>query len=87
MSISLSKKERLLSFLQNGSAATPKQIRSMFGIANPSATVSELRKEGFAIYANETKLSNGTTVTKYKIGTNLTKGIVAAAAAAGYFAA
>jgi|688.fasta_scaffold80603_4 hypothetical protein len=83
----MTKKERLLSFLQNGSAATPKQITSMFGIANPSATVSELRKEGFAIYANTTKLRNGTTVTKYKVGTNLTKGIVAAAAAAGYFAA
>ncbi len=83
----MTKKERLLAFLQNGSAATPKQIKSMFGIANPSATVSELRKEGFAIYANTTKLRNGTTVTKYKVGTNLTKGIVAAAAAAGYFAA
>ena len=83
----MTKKERLLAFLQNGSAATPKQITSMFGIANPSATVSELRKEGFAIYANTTKLRNGTTVTKYKVGTNLTKGIVAAAAAAGYFAA
>lgn len=83
----MTKKERLISFLQTGSAATPTQIRSMFGIANPSATVSELRKEGFCIYANTTKLSNGTTVTKYKVGTNLTKGIVAAAAAAGYFSA
>lgn len=83
----MTKKERLISFLQTGSAVTPKQITSMFGIANPSATVSELRKEGFAIYANSTKLSNGTTVTKYKVGTNLTKGIVAAAAKAGYFSA
>lgn len=80
----MTKAERLLSFLQSGSTATPNQIKGMFGIANPSAVVSQLRKEGHCIYANPSKLKDGSAVTKYRLGTP-SKAMVATAVAAGFF--
>jgi hypothetical protein len=58
----------------------------MFKIANPSATVTQLRKEGNCIYANPAVLSNGRPVTKYRLGTP-SKAMVSAAASAGFFSA
>jgi hypothetical protein len=82
----MTKAQRLLSFLQSGATATPSQIKGMFKIANPSATVTQLRKEGNCIYANPTTLKDGRSVTKYRLGTP-SKAMVAAAASAGYFSA
>ena len=82
----MTKAQRLLSFLQSGATATPRQISGMFGIANPSATVAQLRKEGNCIYANPAKLKDGSAVTKYRLGTP-TKSMVAHAAATGFFSA
>ena len=48
---------------------TAAQIKQRFGIANPTATVSDLRYEGFAIYANKRTDSKGRTSTKYRLGT------------------
>jgi hypothetical protein len=60
------KSGRFLTALKNGEELTAKQITARFGIANPTATVSDLRlRSGYAVYAN-TK-SNG--VTKYRLGT------------------
>lgn len=65
----LTKRERLLEALQRGEQLTAKQIRARFGIANPTATVSDLRmRDGFAIYAN-TKTTTKGAVTKYRLGT------------------
>ena len=80
----MTKAQRLLAFLESGSTATSKQIKGMFGIANPSAVVSQLRSEGNCVYANATKLRDGTPVTKYRLGTP-SKAMVARAAAAGFF--
>lgn len=82
----MTKAQRLLSFLSAGSTATPSQIKGMFGIANPSATVTQLRKEGHCIYANAATLKDGRAVTKYRLGTP-SKAMVAAAASAGFFSA
>jgi len=59
------KSEQLVQALTTGEQLTAAQIKARFGIANPTATVSDLRmRGGFAIYANETK---GTV--KYRLGT------------------
>ena len=65
----MTKKARLLEALRNGEELTAKQIAARFGIANPTATVSDLRFEGFAVYANPRKNSEGTVVTRYRLGT------------------
>jgi hypothetical protein len=80
----MTKAQRLLNFLESGSTATPRQIKRMFGIANPSAMVYKLRTEGNCIYANPAKLRDGRTVTKYRLGTP-SKSMVAAATSAGFF--
>lgn len=67
--MNVTKQERLLEAFQSGEQLTAKQIANRFGIANPTATVSNLRlNEGFAIYANKRTDSNGKTVTKYRLG-------------------
>lgn len=75
--VTMTKKARLLEALKSGEAMTAKQISARFSIANPTATVSDLRFDGFAVYANPGKLSDGTTVTRYRLGTP-SRAIVAA---------
>ena len=61
----MTKSERLVKALSTGEQLTAAQIKARFGIANPTATVSDLRlRGGFAVYANESK---GTV--KYRLGT------------------
>lgn len=67
MNTNTTKQGRLLEALKSGEQLTAKQIKARFGIANPTATVSDLRYAGFAVYANDRKTSNGT-VTKYRLG-------------------
>jgi hypothetical protein len=65
----MTKTERLLGALQKGDELTAKQISARFGIANPTATISDLRlRSGFAVYANERKDTKGRVTTKYRIG-------------------
>ena len=63
------KQSRVLEALQNGEQLTAKQITSRFGIANPTATVSDLRFAGYAVYANKRTNKRGETFTKYRLGT------------------
>lgn len=65
----MTKQEALLKAFQNGEQLTAKQITSRFGIANPTATVSDLRFNGFAVYANKRTNRRGDTYTKYRLGT------------------
>lgn len=73
----ITKQSRLLEALRSGEELTAKQINARFGIANPTATVSDLRFAGFAVYANEHKDTKGRQSTKYRLGTPSRK-IVAA---------
>ncbi len=47
---------------------TPAQMSKRFGIKNPTATVSDIRSRGYAIYANTRTAGNHTKVTEYKYG-------------------
>ena len=62
------KSQMLLEALQNGEQLTAKQINYRFDITNPTATVSALRFQGYAIYANKRTNKRGDTYTKYRLG-------------------
>ena len=47
------KQARVLEALQKGEQLTAKQIAARFSVANPTATISNLRFSGYAVYANE----------------------------------
>lgn len=64
----MTKQERLLEALKNGESLTAKQISARFGIANPTATVSDLRYSGHAVYSKLTTDTKGRTNTKYTLG-------------------
>ena len=69
MNVTTTKTQRLVEALQNGEELTAKQIRARFGIANPTATISDLRlRNGFAVYANQRTDTKGRTTTKYRLG-------------------
>jgi hypothetical protein len=67
--VTVTKQERLLEALRNGEQLTAAQIKARFGIANPTATVSDLRFNGFAVYANRHTDTKGRVSTKYRLGT------------------
>lgn len=71
------KSERLVTALKKGEQLTAAQIKQRFGIANPTATVSDLRYSGFVVYANQKRDSKGRVTTKYRIGTP-TRALIAA---------
>jgi len=65
----MTKSERLVEALKQGEKLTSKQIAARFGIANPTATVSDLRlRGGHAVYANEHKDTKGRMTVKYELG-------------------
>ena len=65
----MTKSERLVEALKSGEKLTAKQITARFAIANPTATVSDLRlRGGHAVYANEHKDSKGNVTIKYELG-------------------
>jgi len=67
--VTVTKQERLLEALRTGEQLTAAQIKARFGIANPTATVSDLRFNGFAVYANRHTDTKGRVSTKYRLGT------------------
>lgn len=70
MNTTQTKSKRLLEALKNGEQLTVKQIASRFGIANPTATVSDLRlRGGYAVYSNRHVNSSGRETFKYRLGT------------------
>ena len=71
------KSGKLLEALRSGQELTAGQITHRFGIKNPRATVSDLRFQGFAIYANKRTNKLGDTHTKYRLGTP-TRAVIAA---------
>jgi len=74
----LTKSERLVQALKKGEQLTAAQIKARFGIANPTATVSDLRlRGGFAVYANEHTDTKGRMTVKYRLG-NPSREVVAA---------
>jgi hypothetical protein len=80
----MSVKAKILSYLSKDSAyntLTAQKMQSVFGVANPSATINDLRNEGHAIYLNTRINANGEKVSFYRLGTP-TKRMVASGIAA-----
>jgi hypothetical protein len=79
-----SAKAKVLAYLSKDSdynTLTVAKMQSVFGVANPSATINELRNEGHAIYLNTRINANGDKVSFYRLG-QPTKRLVAAGIAA-----
>ena len=62
------KQSRVLEALQNGEQLTAKQISARFGVKNPTATISDIRFAGYAVYANKHTDTKGRVTTKYRLG-------------------
>jgi len=80
----MSAKSKVLAYLSKDSAyntLTPTKMQSVFGVANPSAVINELRNEGHAIYFNSRVTATGEKVSYYRLGTP-TKRVIAAGIAA-----
>jgi hypothetical protein len=75
----MSVKSKILAYLSKDggyNTLTAQKMQSVFGVANPSATINDLRNEGHAIYLN-TRVVNGEKVSFYRLGSP-TKRMVAA---------
>lgn len=70
------KESKLISALESGQTLTAAQIAARFGVANPTATITNLREKGYSIYTNQ---RNGKSV--YRLG-KPTRRVVAAGYAA-----
>lgn len=62
------KQNRLLEALQRGDELTAAQIRTRYNIANPSATVNDLREAGYTVFSSPRTTKNGV-VSKYHMKT------------------
>ena len=63
-----SKTYKLFNALYQGERLTPSQITKRFGIKNPTATISDIRYNGYAIYGDSKVAGNGVRVTEYYLG-------------------
>lgn len=68
----MSNTKRVLESLKSGDELTANQIKSRFGVANPTAVISSLRMQGYPIYLNPKG-----SVSKYRLGTP-TRRVIAA---------
>jgi len=67
----MSAKQKILNYLSKEgpyNTLTVAQAKSRFGISNVGARIEELRAEGHCIYTNKKTLSNGKTITYYRLG-------------------
>jgi len=65
MKTKLSKQARLTQALLEGQNFTAKQITARFGIANPTATISDIRFSGVPVFTNHKTLEDGRKITVY----------------------
>jgi hypothetical protein len=71
----------LLQALQAGEAMTAKQIRSRFKFASTNsvtATIANLRAEGFPIFLNTSVNSKGAEVNRYRLASRAPREVIAA---------
>lgn len=68
MQATVTKQSRLTEALLNGEQLTAKQIGARFGLANPTATISDIRFSGIPVYANTRVNAKGESVTRYRVG-------------------
>ena len=75
-----SQKTRVLRSLQSGKEFTAKEIGAYFGAGSPTKIISELRRDGHAIYLNKKTDTKGRVTHQYRLGTP-SRAMVAMAAA------
>ncbi len=64
----IGKRARVLTALVKGEKLTAKQITSRFKVANPSATISDLRRrDGQKVVITRTTAKNGVVTSKYML--------------------
>ena len=78
-------KSKILASLKEGNEVSGKQFAARFktSVTTVAARVSELRREGYAIYNNKHTDSQGRTTMKYRIGAPSRKVVAAGYAALG----
>jgi len=64
----MTNKARVLEAFQKGEQLTAAQIKARFGVKNPTATISDIRYDGYAIYGNQHTDTKGRVSTKYRLG-------------------
>ena len=64
----MSKHQKLLKYLEGGNVVTNKQITGYFGIKNASRAVHYLREQGYCVYGNKSRLTDGTETVRYRLG-------------------
>ena len=79
----VSLKSKILASLKEGNEVSGKQFAARFktSVTTVGARVSELRREGYAIYNNKHTDSQGRTTMKYRIGAPSRKVVAAGYAA------
>jgi hypothetical protein len=75
----MTQKDKVVTALKTGREMTAKQIGVQFKIASPTKIISELRRDGYAIYLNRRVDTKGRETMKYRLGTP-TRAMVALAA-------
>lgn len=78
----MSRTANLRAFLEAGNTVTANEIKGKFKLANPHEAVRQIRKAGVMVYANPSKLYDGTPTTRYRVGSP-SKAFLAAAYEAG----
>lgn len=65
----MNQKTKVLTALREGREITAKQLASQFNVGSPTKVISELRREGHAIYLNRRVDTKGRETQKYRLGT------------------
>jgi transcription initiation factor IIE alpha subunit len=79
----INQKEKVLNVLSEGREVTAKQLSSQFGIGSPTKVISELRRDGHAIYLNRRVDTKGRETQKYRLGTPTRRMVAVAASVLG----
>lgn len=65
----MNQKSKVLAALREGREITAKQLANQFNVGSPTKVISELRREGHAIYLNRRVDTKGRETHKYRLGT------------------
>lgn len=79
----MNQKQRILKSLRAGNEFTSKEIGAYFNVASPTKVISELRREGHAIYLNKKTDTKGRVTHQYRLGRPSRAMVALAAAVAG----
>ena len=79
----MTQKQRILKSLRSGKEFTAKELGAYFGAGSPTKIISELRREGHAIYLNKKTDTKGRVTHQYRLGRPSRAMVALAAAAAG----